>query len=202
MKISYDTKSFSIDGQRKLILSGEVHYFRMPRAEWKPVLQLAKAAGLNAISTYIPWNFHEVQEGKWDFKDDHDLEAFLKLCKQLKLLVIARPGPYICAEWTFGGFPSWLHSKGIRHFRTSDTSYLAPVDHYLEKILTILARNQVNRGGSVFLVQIENEFDYAPQDPAYLRHLEHKFKKKLSVPLFFCLGDTRRGGGAVPGAML
>jgi hypothetical protein len=202
MKISYDSKSFSMDGQRRLILSGEVHYFRMPKAEWKPVLQQARAAGLNAISTYIPWNYHELAEGKWDFKDDRDLEGFLKICKQVGLLVIARPGPYICAEWNFGGFPSWLHSKGIKHYRTSDTSYLAPVDAYLEKVLGILSRHQVNRGGPVFLVQIENEFDYAPQDPAYLRHLENKFKKKLSIPLFFGLGDTRRGGGAVPGAML
>ena len=64
------------DGERRLILSGEVHYFRTPRAEWKTVLQEAKNCGLNAISTYIPWNFHEPAEGKWNFKEDHDLEAF------------------------------------------------------------------------------------------------------------------------------
>lgn len=202
MKISYDSKSFLVDGQRRLILSGEVHYFRLPRAEWKPVLLHAKSAGLNAVCIIIPWNFHEAREGKWDFKGDHDLEAFLKLCKRMKLLVIARPGPYICAEWTFGGFPDWLHAKGIKEYRNSDPSYLALVDKYLDKILGILARNQVDRGGPVFLVQIENEFDYGPQDPAYLRHLLRKFKQKLSVPLFFGLGDTRRGGGAAPGIML
>ncbi len=202
MKITYDSKSFLIDGERKLILSGEVHYFRMPRAEWKPVLEAAKASGLNAISTYIPWNFHEPREGKWDFAGDHDLEAFLKLCRQQGMLVVARPGPYICAEWDFGGFPAWLHAKGVKHLRTSDVTYMGVVDRYLDKVLSILARHQVSKGGPVFLVQIENEFDHAPQDPAYLRHLEHKFKKKLSVPLFFCLGDTRKGAGAVPGAML
>ncbi|MES2200749.1 MAG: beta-galactosidase, partial [candidate division FCPU426 bacterium] len=202
MKITFDSKSFMADGERRLILSGEVHYFRTPRAEWKTVLQEAKNCGLNAISTYIPWNFHEVAEGKWNFKDDHDLEAFLKLCKQLKLWVIAKPGPYVRAEWNFGGFPAWLHAKGVRHFRTSDLTYMNAVDRYLDKVLPILAKNQLNRGGSVFLVQIEDTFDEAPQDPAYLRHLENKFKKRLTVPVYFSLGDTSLGGGHVKGALI
>lgn len=202
MKITYDSKSFLIDGQRTLILSGEVHYFRLPRAEWKGVLEEAKACGLNAISTYIPWNLHEPKEGKWDFAGDKDLEGFLKLCKQLGLLVIAKPGPYIQAEWNFGGFPSWLHAKGVRHFRVSDAMYMGAVDKYLDKILGLLARHQVGKGGTVFLVQIEDRFDEAPQDPAYLRHLENKFKKKLSLPVYFNLGDSGRGGGFVRGALL
>jgi hypothetical protein len=202
MKITYDNKSFMIDGRRTLILSGEVHYFRLPKAEWKTALSLAKACGLNAISTYIPWNFHEPQEGKWDFSGDRDLEAFLRLCKQLKLLVIARPGPYICAEWTFGGFPAWMHAKGIKHLRTSDAAYMAAADHYLDKVLGILAKHQVSQGGPVFLVQVENEFDHAPQDPAYLRHLDLKFKKKISVPLFYSLGDTKNGGGHSAGSLV
>ncbi len=202
MKITYDSKSFMADGERRLILSGEVSYFRLPRAEWKTALQEVKNCGLNAISTYIPWNFHEPAEGKWNFKDDRDLDAFLKLCKQFKLWVIAKPGPYIRADWTFGGFPAWLHAKGVRHFRTSDASYMAVVDRYLDKVLPILARHQLNRGGTVFLVQIEDTFDEAPQDPAYLRHLENKFKKKLSVPVYFSLGNSALGGGHVKGALL
>ena len=202
MKISFDSKSFMADGERRLILSGEVHYFRMPKAEWKTVLQEAKNCGLNAISTYIPWNFHEIAEGKWNFKDDHDLEGFLKLCKQMGLWVIAKPGPYIRAEWDFGGFPAWLHAKGVRHFRTSDLTYMNAADRYLDKVLAILARQQVNKGGPVFLVQIEDTFDEAPQDPAYLRHLEHKFKKKLGVPVYFSLGDSSLGGGHVKGALV
>ena len=202
MKITFDSRSFMADGERRLILSGEVHYFRTPRAEWKTVLQEAKNCGLNAISTYIPWNFHEPAEGKWNFKDDHDLEAFLKLCKQLKLWVIAKPGPYIRAEWNFGGFPAWLHAKGVRHFLTSDLTYMNAVDRYLDKVLPILAKNQLNRGGSVFLVQIEDTFDEAPQDPAYLRHLENKFKKRLTLPVYFSLGDTSLGGGHVKGALI
>jgi beta-galactosidase len=202
LKITYDSKSFLIDGERKFILSGEVHYFRLPQTEWKTALNEIKNCGLNAVSTYIPWNFHEPQEGKWDFKGDRDLEAFLKLCKQLKLLVIAKPGPFIRSEWNFGGFPAWLHSKEVMHLRTSDSKYLQAVDHYLDKILAILARHQVSKNGPVFLVQIEDTFDQAPQDPAYLKHLENRFKKKLSCPLYFSLGNTSMGGGFVKGAMI
>ena len=202
MKITYDAKSFLIDGERRLIASGEVHYFRMPAAEWDTVLQEVKNCGLNAISTYIPWNFHEPVEGKWDFKGDRDLEAFLKLCKKKDLLVIAKPGPFIRAEWDFGGFPAWLHAQGVKHFRTSDVTYMSAVDKYLDKILSLLARYQVNKNGPVFLVQIEDTFDEAPQDPAYLRHLESKFKKKLTVPLYFSLGNTFLGGGHVKGALI
>lgn len=202
MKITFDTKSFLFDGQRKLVLGGDVHYFRLPKAEWKDVLAEAKQAGLNAISTYIPWNVHEPAEGKWRFDGDQDLEAFLKLAKQMDLLVIAKPGPFIRSDWSFGGFPAWLHAKGVKHFRTSDATYMAAVDKYLDKMLGVLARNQVGKGGTVFLVQIEDAFDLVPQDPAYLRHLENKFKKKLSVPVYFNLADPSSGGGFVKGALL
>ena len=202
MKITFDTKSFLFDGQRKLILSGDVHYFRLPKAEWKDVLAQAKQAGLNAISTYIPWNVHEPVEGKWRFDGDQDLEGFLKLAKQMDLLVIAKPGPFIRTDWSFGGFPAWLHANEVRHFRTSDATYMAAVDKYLDKMLGLLARHQVGKGGNVFLVQIEDAFDLVPQDPAYLRHLENKFKKKLSVPVYFNLADVASGGGFVKGALL
>jgi len=202
MKISFDTKSFLVDGQRRLLLSGDVHYFRLPKAEWKNALANAKQAGLNAISTYIPWNVHEPLEGKWNFEGDADLEEFLKLAKQHDLLVIAKPGPFIRTDWSFGGFPTWLHAKGVKHFRTSDATYMAVVDKYLDKILGLLARHQVGKGGTVFLVQIEDAFDLVPQDPAYLRHLENKFKKKLQVPVYFNLADPATGGGFVKGALL
>ncbi|HTB34193.1 MAG TPA: beta-galactosidase, partial [bacterium] len=202
MKITFDTKSFLFDGQRRLILSGDVHYFRLPKAEWKDVLTQAKQAGLNAISTYIPWNVHEPVEGKWRFDGDADLEGFLKLAKQMDLLVIAKPGPFIRTDWSFGGFPAWLLAQGVRHFRTSDATYMAAVDSYLEKMLGLLARHQVGKGGNVFLVQIEDAFDLVPQDPAYLRHLENKFKKKLTIPVYFNLADPSSGGGFVKGALL
>lgn len=202
MKITFDTKSFLFDGQRRLVLSGDVHYFRLPKAEWKDVLAEARQAGLNAISTYIPWNVHEPVEGKWRFDGDHDLEGFLKLAKQAGLWVIAKPGPFIRSDWSFGGFPAWLHAKGVHHFRTSDATYMAAVDKYLDRMLGLLARHQAGKGGNVFLVQIEDAFDLVPQDPAYLRHLENKFKKRLSVPVYFNLADPASGGGFVKGALL
>jgi hypothetical protein len=202
MKITYDTKSFLFDGQRRLVLSGDVPYFRLPKAEWKHVLAQAKQTGLNSISTYIPWNVHEPVEGQWCWSEEADLEGFLKLAKSMDLLVIAKPGPFIRTDWSFGGFPAWLHALGVRHLRTSDATYMAAVDKYLDKMLSVLARHQISKGGNIFLVQIEDAFDLVPQDPAYLRHLENKFKKKLSVPVYFNLADPSVGGGFVKGALL
>ena len=99
---------FVLDGTPFRILSGEIHYFRIPRIYWEDRLRRVKALGFNAIQTYIPWNFHEENEGETSFEGDRDFLAFLSLADELGLLVLLRPGPYICAEWDWGGLPAWL----------------------------------------------------------------------------------------------
>jgi len=128
--ISYDKQSFSIDGKRVFLISGEVHYFRIPRALWKDRLTKSKEAGLNTISTYIPWNYHEYNEGEFDFTGKKDVEGFFELCRELGLYVIARPGPYICAEWDLGGFPPWLLNKENVTLRTCTSPYLTYVERW------------------------------------------------------------------------
>ncbi|MEM3649509.1 MAG: beta-galactosidase, partial [Candidatus Jordarchaeaceae archaeon] len=94
-----------------LLLSGEIHYFRVPKRDWRQRLAKLKDAGLDAVSTYIPWNWHEVSPGVFDFKGDtveeRDLETFLEYVQEEDLFVLAKPGPYICAEWENGGIPGW-----------------------------------------------------------------------------------------------
>ena len=104
---TYDDRSFLVDGQRIWLVSGSVHYFRTPAALWRDRLLKAKQAGLNCISTYVAWDFHEPREGQWDFSEDHDVAAFVRLAGELGLYVILRPGPYISARWDFGGLPAW-----------------------------------------------------------------------------------------------
>ncbi|MCD6218948.1 beta-galactosidase, partial [Candidatus Calescamantes bacterium] len=109
--ISYDNMSFLIRNERKLIISGEIHYFRLPRELWHDRLEKMRLCGLNTISTYIPWNYHEFYEGNFEFSGDKDIEHFFRLCRDMGFYIIARVGPYICAEWDFGGFPVWLNTK-------------------------------------------------------------------------------------------
>jgi len=123
-QISYDAKSFIIKGRREFLTSGSIHYFRVPRELWRDRLYKAKHAGLNTIQTYVAWNFHEQEEGRFDFTGRRDIAQFISLCEEYGLYVVMRPGPYICSEWDFGGLPAWLMNyNGIR-VRTCDPVYL------------------------------------------------------------------------------
>lgn len=112
-QIDYRRNRFLKDGQPFRYISGSIHYFRVPRFYWKDRLLKMKMAGLNAIQTYVAWNFHELQPGRYNFSGDHDVEHFIQLAHELGLLVILRPGPYICAEWDMGGLPAWLLEKNL-----------------------------------------------------------------------------------------
>ena len=109
--VRYDDRSFFLDDRRIWLTSGSIHYFRVPRELWRDRLLKAKRAGLNCIQTYVAWNLHEPSEGQWDFEGERDVLAFIEQAADLGLYVILRPGPYICAEWDFGGFPAWLAAK-------------------------------------------------------------------------------------------
>ncbi|MCE0498240.1 MAG: beta-galactosidase, partial [Methylacidiphilales bacterium] len=106
--ISFDSRSLIIEGKRKFIISGEIHYARVPRSEWSRLLDTTKASGVNCVATYIFWNVHEPERGVYNFSGQADLGAFLTLCREKGLEVILRMGPYCCAEWNYGGYPFWL----------------------------------------------------------------------------------------------
>jgi Beta-galactosidase len=120
---------------------------RWPCAEWRPLLEQARWAGLNTIDTVIPWNRHEPQPGEFDFSDEADLGAFLDLCHELGLKVIVRPGPYICAEWENGGLPAWLTASGHLHLRTDDPAFRDAVLRWFDVLMPILVPRQHTRGG-------------------------------------------------------
>src|SRR5437870_1596408 len=99
---------FALDGKPFKILSGELHYARIPREYWHARLKMAKAMGLNTVATYVFWNVHEPTPGHFDFSGNNDVAAFIRAAQEEGLWVILRAGPYSCAEWEFGGFPAWL----------------------------------------------------------------------------------------------
>lgn len=199
--IGYDRRSFMLNGRRIFVNSAAIHYFRMPKEEWRDVLMKAKLAGMNCVDTYFAWNIHEPREGEWDFGDDRDCGAFLDLCAELGLWVIARPGPYICAEWDFGGFPWWLRQQDGIRYRANDHTFLKYVDLYFDRLIPIIRDRQHSRGGNIILVQVENEYGYLHDDEAahdYMAYLrDGLISRGIDVPLITCVGSVE---GTIEGA--
>lgn len=149
--------------------------------------------GLNAIQVYVPWNFHEVVQGVQNFTGDRDLEHFLDLANQTGLLVILRPGPYICAEWEMGGLPAWLLQKPNIVLRSADADYVQAVSNWLSVLLPKMRPWLYINGGNIITVQVENEYgSYFACDYNYMRHLRALFRFFLGedTVLFTTDGNT------------
>ena len=159
---------FTLDGSPSRIISGEMHYPRIPREYWRARLKMARAMGLNAITTYVFWNEHEPTPGVYDFSGNNDVAEFIREAQQEGLWVILRPGPYVCAEWEFGGYPAWLLKDPAMVVRSSDPKYMVPATRWLKRLGQELAPLQVGNGGPIVLVQVENEYGSFGNDHAYM----------------------------------
>ncbi|MCR2825995.1 glycoside hydrolase family 35 protein [Microbacterium sp. zg.Y909] len=175
---------FLLDGEPHRIISGALHYFRVHPDLWRDRLRKARLMGLNTIETYVAWNAHEPVQGQWDAAGGLDLGRFLDLVAEEGMHAIVRPGPYICAEWHNGGLPTWLTADADMKLRSSDPRYLEAVTSFLDRINAIVAPRQIDRGGSVILVQIENEYGAYGADKAYLAELIRVTRAAgITVPL-------------------
>ncbi|KAK8291834.1 hypothetical protein V6Z12_D06G083700 [Gossypium hirsutum] len=158
--VSYDSKAIIINGRRRILLSGSIHYPRSTPQMWPDLIAKAKEGGLDVIQTYVFWNGHEPSPGNYYFEDRYDLVRFIKLVQQAGLYVHLRIGPYICAEWNFGGFPVWLkYVPGIA-FRTDNEPFKAAMQKFTEKIVSMMKAEKLfeTQGGPIIMSQIENEF--------------------------------------------
>ena len=198
-RITWDSHSLMIDGKRTFIWSGEMHPFRLPSPDlWRDVLQKIKASGYNTVSFYFDWGYHTPKQGVYDFSGVRDMDMALRLAAEAGLYVIVRPGPYMNAEITRGGFPSWLVTQAARA-RTDAPEYVAAADEWLTHINAIIARHQLTDGrGSVILYQIENELDLITgSHQRYMQHLYDKARADgITVPIFH--NDKGRNGIWVP----
>src|ERR1700728_4361791 len=168
-----DHGQFLLDGKPFQIISGEMHYARVPRAYWRDRLRMAKAMGLNSITTYVFWNWHEPEPGVYDFSGNRDVAEFVREAQQEGLYVILRPGPYACAEWEFGGFPAWLLKDPSMVVRSTNQQFLAAARAWLLRLGQEVAPLQIGRGGPIIAVQVENEYGSYGDDHAYMEDIDH-----------------------------
>lgn len=175
---------FLLDGAPYQIISGAMHYFRVHPDQWVDRIEKARLMGLNTIETYVPWNEHSPERGAFRTAGQLDLGRFLDLVHDAGMFAIVRPGPYICAEWHDGGLPGWLTAERSLVLRSSDPAYLEAVGEYLDAVYEIVAPRQIHAGGSVVLVQIENEYGAYGDDADYLRALVARTERAgIAVPL-------------------
>ncbi|NXR36606.1 BGAL galactosidase, partial [Zosterops hypoxanthus] len=191
-QLDYEHNCFRKDGAPFRCISGSIHYARVPRPAWRDRLLKMYMSGLNTVQVYIPWNYHETLPGVYDFTGNRDVEAFLDLTAELGLLVILRPGPYICAEWEMGGLPAWLLWKQPDiNLRTSNPAYLAAVDSWLHILLPKIKPRLYQQGGNIISVQVENEYgSYYACDYGYLRHLLGSFRALLGSEVLLFTTDS------------
>ncbi|GAA2952005.1 glycoside hydrolase family 35 protein [Microbacterium schleiferi] len=175
---------FLLDGAPFRILAGAIHYFRVHPDHWADRIRKARLMGLNTIETYVAWNAHEPHRGQWNATGWNDLGGFLDAVAAEGMYAIVRPGPYICAEWHNGGLPVWLTNTPGIGLRRSDPQYLAAVTEYLQRVYEIVTPRQIDQGGNVILVQIENEYGAYGSDVAYLEELVRVTEEAgITVPL-------------------
>ncbi|WPO90607.1 glycoside hydrolase family 35 protein [Chryseobacterium sp. HR92] len=203
--------SFFLNAKPFTVYSGEMHYPRVPSEYWKHRLEMMKAMGLNTVTTYVFWNYHEESPGKWNFSGEKNLQKFIKTAQEVGLYVIIRPGPYVCAEWEFGGYPWWLQNNKDLEIRRDNQAFLDECRKYINQLAKQIVPLQINNGGPVIMVQAENEFgSYVVQrkDIPLEEHRKysHKIKEMLlksgiSVPLFTSDGSSLFKGGSIEGAL-
>jgi beta-galactosidase len=199
-KFAVQGGQFALDGKPFRVISGEMHYPRIPRAYWRQRFKMAKALGLNTITTYVFWNEHEVRPGEYDFSGNKDVAEFIREAQQEGLYVILRPGPYVCAEWEFGGYPAWLLKDHATVVRTSDPKFMEPVARWIARLGKELAPLQIGNGGPVILTQVENEYGSFGNDHAYMKQTEDLLVKAgfTKSQLYTADGPEQVPDGSLP----
>lgn len=181
---------FYMDGKPFRYIAGSFHYFRQQPEAWESTIRKMAAGGLNAVQTYVAWNLHEPHKGEYNFEGMADIKRFISLCKKYNMYVILRPGPYICAEWDFGGLPYWLLKEDGIEFRRSNDVFLKHCDDWLTVLYGKLKEDMYHNGGNIIMVQIENEYgSYSHKDVPYLRHFCDLAKLLLGYETFLFTTD-------------
>jgi len=197
---------FLLDGKPLQVISGELHPARIPREYWRHRIQMTKAMGCNTVALYVFWNYHETSEGVFDFKTgNRDIAAFIRLCQEEKMWVILRPGPYVCAEWDFGGIPDYLLKYPDIKVRCMDPRYMNAVNRYIDRFAKEVVPLQCINGGPILMVQVENEYGSYGNDREYMESIRKTWTAAgIRIPFYTSDGPTAYmlEAGTLPGAAI
>jgi beta-galactosidase len=192
--------TFMLDGKPLQIISGEMHYTRIPEDNWRQRIKMAKAMGLNTIGMYVFWNAHEMVQGQYDFSGNKNIAQFAQIAKEEGMWVVMRPSPYACAEWEFGGYPWWLLKDKTLKVRSLDPKFMDAYRNYVLQLGKQLSPLLVTHGGNIIMVQIENEYGSYSNDKQYLAQNEKIFREAgFDGVLFTCDGPSQMPAGYLPG---
>jgi beta-galactosidase len=198
--------AFLLDGKNFQVISGEMHPARIPREYWRHRIQMAKAMGCNTVAAYVFWNYHETKEGAFDFTSgNHNIAEFIRICKEEGMWVLLRPGPYVCAEWDFGGLPTYLLKIPDIKIRCMDPRYMSAVTRYVKCLATEIKPLQCTNGGPIVMVQIENEYGSYGNDREYIKTLRKLWiDNGITVPFYTADGPTQfmLDAGSIEGAAI
>lgn len=198
------TDDFLLDGKPFQIRGCEIHPARVPAEYWAHRIRMSKALGCNTIAVYLFWNYHETSEGTFDFTSgNRDIARFVALAQAEGLWVLLRPGPYVCAEWDFGGLPTYLLRDPELKVRCLHPTYMKAVERYIAHLVPVVRPLLVTRGGPILMVQVENEYGSYGNDRAYMTRLRDLFVGAgIDVPLYTADGPTPHmlEAGHLPGA--
>ena len=196
---------FRLDQHPFQILAGEMHYPRIPRARWRYAMRLARAMGLNTVTTYVFWNLHEPEPGRYNFTGQNDLAAFLRIAQEEGLYVVLRPGPYVCAEWEFGWYPAWLIKDRTTEVRSLDPKFMKPAADWFQHLGTVVQPFLLANGGPVIAVQVENEYGSFGKDTKYMQAIRQIVMdsgmggtKEHPTLLFTVDGGEQQPNGSLP----
>ncbi|KAI4307247.1 hypothetical protein L6164_030453 [Bauhinia variegata] len=195
--VTYDGRSLIINGQHKILFSGSIHYPRSTPEMWPDLISKAKEGGLDGIESYVFWNLHEPKQGQFDFSGRRDLVRFIKEIQAQGLYATLRIGPFIESEWTYGGFPVWLHDVPGIVFRSDNEAFKYHMQRFTSKIVSMMksAKLYASQGGPIILSQIENEYGmvekaYHEGGPSYVRWAaEMAVGLQTGVPWIMCKQD-------------
>jgi beta-galactosidase len=201
-----DKTGFMLDGKPFQMISGEIHPARVPEIYWRHRIQMAKAMGCNTIAAYVFWNYHEVQPGKFDFTtENRNISRFIRICQEEGMWVLLRPGPYVCAEWDFGGLPPYLLADASIRVRCMDSAYMRAAARYIKRLAEEVVPLQCTQGGPILMVQVENEYGSFGNDKTYLETLRSLWVENgIRVPFYTADGPTpyMLDAGNIPGAAI
>jgi beta-galactosidase len=195
---------FILDGQPFQIISGEMHPARIPVEYWRHRVKMAKAMGCNTIAAYIFWNYHESEAGNYDFSTgNHNLQGFFKIVQEEGMWLIVRPGPYVCAEWEFGGIPPYLLRIPDIKVRCMDPRYMSAAEKYISRLSEEIKPFMITKGGPILMLQIENEYGSFGNDRNYMLRLQEVWKESgVDIATFTGDGPTEYmlEAGSLPGS--